>query len=77
MRLDVGMWSALVVDRKCLSAGVTNVQIVPDPFWTLVGGARWGDGLGVLSQSFGGSIASGGPFRLNHADTNICSTLKK
>ena len=41
------------------------------------GGVWWGDGLGVLSQSLGGTIASWGPFRLNHADTNICSTLTK
>ena len=71
------MWSSLVVDQKCLPVGVTNVQIVPDPFWTLVGGARWGDGLGVLSQRLGGKVALGPPFRLNHADTNICSTLTK
>ena len=56
-------------------ARLANVQIVPDPFWTLVGGTRWGDGLGVVSQSLGGEITTRGAFRLNHANTNICSTL--
>ena len=71
MRLDLGMWSSLVVDQKCLPAGVTNVQkgsgtiwtfddelarlanvqIVPDPFWTLA--AESGDALRETKQRAG------------------------